>query len=106
MNTNNTFPVVDWTSEDQERAESEGWGIFEPYSGAGQEIEADSNDSDIFVRDGVSRDAVEHVCREALAGSNFHVRALVIHCRDAIDIFKAAYGYGEDDQIPEKQDDE
>lgn len=99
--TKRTPKLYEWTTRDQHRAEKEGWAIFEAHGG--QEIEADQ-DSTRFKRKGVYRDdlAVRHVCRRAIAGSRFHVRALVIHLRDVIDIMKVAHGYAVDEEIPEK----
>jgi hypothetical protein len=93
----------EWTNRDQLRAEKEGWAIFEAHGG--QEIEAD-HDSRRFVRNGVAYDdkAVAHVCRRALAGSRMHVRALVIHLRDVIDIMKVAHGYDVDERMLENPD--
>lgn len=91
-----------WLPSDNRLAEKEGWAVFDCYGGL-QEIEAD-NDSRRFKRKGIYRDdlAVKHVCKRALAGSRLHIRALVVHSQNAVDVFKAAYGYGEEDTIPER----
>jgi hypothetical protein len=87
----------EWTNRDQLAAEKEGWAIFDVYGGGLQEIERD-DERNKFKSD---ETALAHVYRRALAGSRLHIRALVIHCRDAIDVFKAAHGYGEEDEVPQ-----
>lgn len=92
----------EWADQDNAQAEKEGWAVFEAHGG--QEIEADS-ESNRFMRKGVFRDdlAVEHVCKRALAGSRLHVRALVVHLRDVIDIFKTAHGYDPEEPMLEAE---
>lgn len=91
-------PKPAWSNRDHARAQAEGWDIFYVYGDELREIEAD-NDSPRFKSDEA---AMEHVYKRALAGSRLHIRALVIHSQDAVEVLHAAFGYGRDELIPEK----
>lgn len=65
--------VSPWTTEDQARAQKEGWAIFHlPYAPAIQRVDGQR----VFSYD---PEAVAFVVRRALGGSPFHARAAAMH---------------------------
>lgn len=62
-----------WTNADAQKSLKEGWSVFQ--SNTGFEIQTDQEEL-IFPTD---EDAMEHVAKRALEGSELHIRALAVH---------------------------